>query len=439
MIYNPAIRKISLLIGDVALLYLSLIIALIIRFGQNFSLSVFGQHFLPFSFLFLFWIPVFFIFDLYQLDSLKSNLSLISKISFSILVGALIGVIFFYLIPSFGVSPKTNLLLFVFISWFLLLIWRRFALRFFSLHFQEKVVIIGLNSESQKLALTLKENPQLGYTLKSLIPLENNPNLSQKIKELNPDTVILAKKSSLDSTINKILYDCIGLRINFIDISDAYEIVFQKLPINSLDYVWFLENLQEGKKQLYDKSSRIIDVVLGLSLLIITFPLWPFIALAIKINSKGPVFYKQKRVGKNRKEFWLIKFRSMRDGAEKNGAVWAEEKDPRITGVGRFLRASHLDEIPQMINIIKGNISLVGPRPERPEFVKELERQIPHYHLRHLIKPGFTGWAQTKFHYGRTIQDSFEKFQYDLYYIKNRSFALDLLVLLKTFQLFFKK
>lgn len=129
----------------------------------------------------------------------------------------------------------------------------------------------------------------------------------------------------------------------------------------------------------------------------------------------------------------------MKKDAENGKAQWAEIEDPRVTKVGRFLRRTHLDELPQMINVIKGDISLVGPRPERPEFVNELEKQIPHYHLRHLIKPGFTGWAQLKFRYGRSVPDSLEKFQYDLYYIKNRGIILDLGILLKTFQLFLKK
>ena len=129
----------------------------------------------------------------------------------------------------------------------------------------------------------------------------------------------------------------------------------------------------------------------------------------------------------------------MVDKAEKDGPVWATQNDVRITRVGRLLRYLHLDELPQMINIIKGDISLTGPRPERPTFVNSLEKQIPHYQLRHLIKPGFTGWAQIRLRYGRTVKDSYEKFQYDLFYIKNRSFFLDLLILLKTFQLFFKR
>jgi exopolysaccharide biosynthesis polyprenyl glycosylphosphotransferase len=229
------------------------------------------------------------------------------------------------------------------------------------------------------------------------------------------------------------------LGINFLDFATAYEIITEKVPVSTISKIWFLENLKEGEKKIYDKFKRVFDVFLSFLILILTSPLWPFIVLAIKIEDKGPVFYKQERVGKNKKIFKLIKFRSMVPQAEKEGPKWAEIEDQRVTKVGKFLRRFHLDEIPQMINVIKGDISLVGPRPERPEFVEKLEKEIPHYNLRHIIKPGFTGWAQIKFRYARSVMDSLEKFQYDLYYIKNRSLFLDLKILLKTFNLFFKK
>ncbi len=219
---------------------------------------------------------------------------------------------------------------------------------------------------------------------------------------------------------------------------EAYEIICGKIPISFIDKNWFLENLKEGEKDFYDKSKRLSDLILAILLLIISSPFLLLIALAIKIEGKGKVFYKQKRVGKDKKEFFLIKFRSMKEDAEKGKAVWAEKKDLRTTRVGAFLRKTHLDELPQLINIIKGDIALVGPRPERPEFVKDLEKQIPYYHLRLLIKPGLTGWAQIKFRYARTLMDSFEKFEYDLYYLKNRNLFLDLGIVLKTFQFFFR-
>ncbi len=214
----------------------------------------------------------------------------------------------------------------------------------------------------------------------------------------------------------------------------------ERVLISSVNEVWFSENLKRGERSFYNKAKRITDVLLASFILLLTLPFWLFIGLAIKLDDGGPVLYSQKRIGKDKKSFFLIKFRSMKKEAEKEtGPVWAKKEDPRTTKIGKLIRRTHLDELPQMINVLKGDIGLVGPRPERPEFVAQLEKEIPHYNLRHLIKPGFTGWAQIKFRYARSVIDSFEKFQYDLYYFKNRSLMLDFKILLKTFWLFFKK
>jgi lipopolysaccharide/colanic/teichoic acid biosynthesis glycosyltransferase len=161
-------------------------------------------------------------------------------------------------------------------------------------------------------------------------------------------------------------------------------------------------------------------------------PLGPFIALFIKLDSKGPLLYLQKRVGKNECIFSVIKFRTMYQNAENGQAVWAKEKDERVTRVGKILRKFRLDEITQFINVLKGDMALIGPRPERPEFVSMLSKEIPFYNYRHLVKPGITGWAQVNYSYGNSVEDALEKLQYDLYWIKNRSFWLDLKVILKS-------
>ncbi len=180
------------------------------------------------------------------------------------------------------------------------------------------------------------------------------------------------------------------------------------------------------------KVKRLIDITISSLILLVSLPLWPIIALFIKINSKGPVFYTQERVGKNESVFSLFKFRSMIDKAEKDGAAWADENDKRITFVGKMLRKLHLDELPQLLNVIKGEMSLVGPRPERPEFVEELKKKIPYYSLRHFMKPGLTGWAQVNYAYASSLKDSREKLEYDLYYISHMNLLLDARILLKT-------
>jgi exopolysaccharide biosynthesis polyprenyl glycosylphosphotransferase len=299
------------------------------------------------------------------------------------------------------------------------------------------LAILGKNKEAEELALAIKENPHLGYRFFNF--LDSKKDFIKELEKEKIEVLVLAENIFNNQSLINLLYQSLPLRLEIFDLSQFYEFVFEKVPVSAINQIWFLENLKERKKEFYEKTKRIVDFLLAFFLLFFTFPFWPLIILAIKLEDKGRVFYLQERVGKDKKIFKLIKFRSMIEKAEKNGPQWAESEDQRVTKVGRFLRKTHLDEIPQLINILKGDIALVGPRPERPEFVHQLEKEIPHYHLRHIIKPGFTGWAQIKFRYARSVMDSFEKFQYDLFYIKNRSFFLDFRILLKTFQLFFKK
>jgi len=436
---NLSFRRIILLSGDLVILYLCLIITLILVFGQSFSARILAIHLLPFTFIYLIWLFIFLVFDLYELDVFKSGLSFFIRISLALVVCLIIGISFFYILPIFGISPKTNLLILGIIIFPFLLLWRRLFLKLFTSFFKNQVAIVGFNQESEELANAFRRNPHLGYNLVKIIPVKDINYLQQEIPRLKINTLIIAKVLSQAPDLKKSLYNCLNLRINILNIARAYEIIFQKIPVGSLDYLWFLENLKEGQKEFHDKIKRIIDLILGGIIFLLSLPLYPIIMIAIKLDSKGPIFYKQERVGKNRIPFSLFKFRSMEHQAEKHGPVWAQINDPRITKTGRVIRRLHLDEIPQMINILRGDISLVGPRPERPVFVEMLEQKIPHYHLRHLIKPGFTGWAFIKFRYGRTVDDAFEKFQYDLYYIKNRSLILDILIILRTIKFFFKK
>jgi exopolysaccharide biosynthesis polyprenyl glycosylphosphotransferase len=179
---------------------------------------------------------------------------------------------------------------------------------------------------------------------------------------------------------------------------------------------------------------RFADLMLATIGLVLTLPLMALIAVAIKLDSRGPVLFRQRRVGQNGRIFVLNKFRSMAIDAEQAGAVWAVRNDPRVTRVGRWLRLTRLDELPQFFNVLIGHMSFVGPRPERPEFVRALQQQIPFYMSRHAVKPGITGWAQIRYRYAASLEDSLEKVQYDLYYIKNLSLLLDLLIIISTVQ-----
>ncbi len=438
-------RQIILILGDILIAYCALFLTLFLRVLSLSNKIDLQQHLFPFSILYFSWLIIFYVFDLYTLNISRDKLLFYSRLIQSLLTCFVVGIAFFYLWPAFGLTPKTNLVLNIFLFGGLIILWRRIFYRIFSKKMLTNIVLVGENEETLRLAREIADRPYLGYKIISfnknsaVIKISSiNSNFLAELKKHKVDILVIGETLQPDSKITQILYECLKSRIDFWNLPEAYEIICGKIPISFIDKNWFLENLKEGEKDFYDKSKRLSDLILAILLLIISSPFLLLIALAIKIEGKGKVFYKQKRVGKDKKEFFLIKFRSMKEDAEKGKAVWAEKKDLRTTRVGAFLRKTHLDELPQLINIIKGDIALVGPRPERPEFVKDLEKQIPYYHLRLLIKPGLTGWAQIKFRYARTLMDSFEKFEYDLYYLKNRNLFLDLGIVLKTFQFFFR-
>jgi len=227
-------------------------------------------------------------------------------------------------------------------------------------------------------------------------------------------------------------FDIIPYGVTIIDFPEFYENITGKIPVSLIGEVWFLEHLVEGQKTLFESAKQVTDLFLAILLALPTIAILPFLAVAIRLDSKGPIFYRQQRVSRRKKIIEIIKLRTMVADAEKDGVRWADENDMRVTRVGRFLRKTRLDELPQLWSVLKGDLSLVGPRPERPEFVEILRTEIPFYDMRLLVKPGLTGWAQVNFPYGASVEDSMEKLQYDLFYIKNRSVILDISTMLKT-------
>ncbi|MGH9794472.1 MAG: exopolysaccharide biosynthesis polyprenyl glycosylphosphotransferase, partial [Candidatus Acidiferrales bacterium] len=226
------------------------------------------------------------------------------------------------------------------------------------------------------------------------------------------------------------------LRIRGVRIEDAtamIEKITGKIEIDDLNPSWLIFADGFRLSAFFLAIRRIISIVISLALLLLVLPLLPLIALAIKLSSPGPVLYRQRRMGRQGVTFTCYKFRTMRAEAEADiGPTWAGDEDPRITAVGYWLRLARLDEIPQLWNVLKGDMAFVGPRPERPEFVQWLSDSIPYYHLRHIIRPGITGWAQVRYRYGSSVEDAKEKLRYDLFYIKNLALGLDLLILFLT-------
>jgi len=220
-----------------------------------------------------------------------------------------------------------------------------------------------------------------------------------------------------------------------------YEQFQFKVPVLHLKHGWFMQgggfNLLQNAMGL--KLKRVIDIVLAIFLIVLLSPVFILTAFFIAVDSRGPIFYSQIRKGLNDKNFMVHKFRSMIVDAEKEGAKWAEDNDPRVTRVGNFIRTARIDELPQLWNVLKGEMSFIGPRPERPEFIQQLEKEIPYYDLRHLVMPGITGWAQVMYPYGASVEDAREKLQYDLFYIKNFSLLLDFVILMKTLRIVLRR
>jgi exopolysaccharide biosynthesis polyprenyl glycosylphosphotransferase len=224
-------------------------------------------------------------------------------------------------------------------------------------------------------------------------------------------------------------------RVTFDHLASVYEEYTGKIAVENLRPSWLIFSTGFRRLTFFPVAKRAIDIVASAAGLIVLAPVMLVVAALVKLSSKGPALYHQERVGQNGRSFTIHKFRSMRIDAEKNGAVWARANDDRVFPFGRLMRKTRLDEIPQLVNVFVGDMSLVGPRPERPVFVEQLTEQIPFYGQRHVVKPGLTGWAQVRYTYGASVEEAMQKLQYDLFYIKNQSLALDLYVILKTIKI----
>ena len=309
--------------------------------------------------------------------------------------------------------------------------------------FARRVLILGTGELARQLG-ELLASPSSSYTLAGYLECGEEGVVSrEQVIEKEGDLLATAQQVRVGIVVVALaerrgvlpLQEMMRCKLNGLEVVDAptfYEIVQGKLMLEHMTPSWIIFSTGFRRTALIDVYKRCVDLVLSVIGLLLTAPFFPLVALAIKLDSPGPLFFKQVRVGNGEKPFMLYKFRSMRQDAERNGAVWAVKNDARVTAVGRFLRNSRIDEIPQLYNVLKGDMSFIGPRPERPEFVEGLKKDIYYYSKRHTIKPGLTGWAQVRYPYGATVEDAIEKLRYDLYYIKNLSFFLDTQIIFET-------
>lgn len=302
---------------------------------------------------------------------------------------------------------------------------------------KQKILFVGENSYTKDLLESIKNDDQ--YKLMGFLKDEKDETLKKIVLKMcavgKIDIIVDFGEDLLkDSKLVDILlqYKLNGLQFyNYLEFYEMYE---NKLPVSHLSSKWFLEN--SGFEIYYNnfnlRAKRLLDLIFAIIIGICTLPLMIMAAIIVKLESKGPIFFVQERIGEGNKKFNIIKFRSMTTDAEKNGPQWASKNDNRVTRWGKIMRVTRIDELPQLWNVLRGEMSFVGPRPEREYFIQQLEKEIPYYNLRHTVKPGLTGWAQVMYPYGASVEDAYRKLQYDLYYIKHHDIIFDIKVLLKT-------
>ena len=307
-------------------------------------------------------------------------------------------------------------------------------------YLRERVYVLGTGERAQRVIQGLRQRSDLGIEVVgwtgNLEGIPTREEMATHLLELGRGRVHRVILAMSDRRGGLPVRELLELRLDGVKIEDAtswLEKMSGRIEVDNLYPSWLI--FAEGFRFSagFMAIRRVVSFIVSLIGLLLLLPIIPLVILAIKLDSKGPVIYKQKRVGRNGVHFHVYKFRTMRQDAEaKTGAIWAGQDDPRITTIGRFLRTSRLDEIPQLWNVLRGDMGFVGPRPERPEFVEWLTKEIPYYPVRHVVRPGVTGWAQVRYKYGNTLEDAKEKLQYDLFYIKNISLGLDLLIMFQT-------
>jgi sugar transferase (PEP-CTERM system associated) len=357
----------------------------------------------------------------------------------------------FYMYPSLMLGRGVSLIALP-LALTLMVLWR-ISIHWFLGHpdFGERILIVGSGNLAVEVAREVLDRPDAGFRIvgfvgtdadllgKSLI----NPRviglteqLDEIVKRENIDRIVVAmgeRRGQLPT--NKLLQLSLAGEVTIEEGLSFYERITGRVSLNMLRPSWLIFTGRRRRAKIAELSRNVVHWVVALIGAILSLPLVLLTAVLIKLESRGPVFYKQERVGKNGHTFVLMKFRSMRVDAEQDGPVWASKGDARTTRIGRIIRKVRIDEIPQFWNILKGEMSFVGPRPERPHFVAQLAEEIPFYEQRHLIAPGLTGWAQIKYPYGASIEDARQKLQYDLFYIKNQGLLLDAVIMFETIKI----
>lgn len=427
-------KMLFLLLGvDAAILLAAIHLSYYLRMGR--FVNVLDFYTGASTFTVLACLASFYMFDLYEFSGGVRSSSYTVRFLVAVAVSASILPLVFYSLP-FWKFGRGTLLYTVLIFSGVSLLWRLLFERFFvGAIGANRTVLVGSGKLGDETALILSKSP--GFEVISRLD-EKDPATSEALLYLSRqgllDSISLDLETARVFGLLPVLLECKVMKVDIFNMSDMYESLTGKLTLRELDEARLVSEPFRGmRRNIYMSHLKpLADFGLAVAGLFITLPITLIASVLIKLTSKGPVFFRQERVGLDGRVFDILKFRSMYLDAESEGAVWATENDPRVTPVGRVLRKTRIDEIPQMWNVLKGKMSFIGPRPERPEFVGDLKKKIPFYQLRHIVKPGITGWAQINYRYGASAEDAIEKLQYDLFYIKNLGYMIDMQILFKT-------
>ncbi len=398
-----------------------------------------------------FCLAAFYLFDLYDFLVMHDRRELVLRLVQALGLAWIALAFSFYTFPSLMLGRGISLISLP-LALALMVLWR-VSIHWFLGHpnFGERILIVGSGNLAVELAREVLDRPDAGYRIVGFVgtdaDLLGKSLINPRVIGLTDDLDKIVKREGIDRIVvamgerrgqlptDKLLQLSLAGQVTIEEGASFYERLTSRVSLSMLRPSWLIFTGRGRQAKAAEVSRTIVHWLVALIGAILSFPIIIVTAILIKLESRGPIFYKQERVGKNGRTFTLTKFRSMSVDAEKSGPVWASKGDTRTTRVGRVIRKIRVDEIPQFWNILKGEMSFVGPRPERPHFVAQLAQEIPFYEQRHLIAPGLTGWAQIKYPYGASIEDARQKLQYDLFYIKNQGLMLDAIILFETIKI----
>ncbi len=441
----PKREYVVLLFGDVIIFVISLWGTLGLRYLGIPSPDLFWLHLVPFSILFAAWVVVFFLAGLYGRHTRLFRSRLAATILYTQIVNMVIAALFFFSIPAFGLAPKTILLLYLIVSFVLIFFWRVGIYPHVRSRRRLKGVLIASGPDAQALALEVASDARYPFAFEYVIDTAHAAShevIQQACRVAEEDDVTFLVVDLSDKAISAalpIIYDAAFHKHQFalLDATALYQEVFEREPLSLINYEWVLGNVSTSR--VYDILKRVIDILCATLGALVSLIFYPFIILAIKLDDGGEILIVQQRVGRYQKPIRIFKFRSM-SGNDEGKYDDSGKSKLKVTRVGYWLRLLRLDEFPQLWNVIRGDLSLVGPRPELPALAAQYSARIPYYNARYLIAPGLTGWAQVRHdrdpHHGTDMVETKMKLSYDLYYLAHRSLLLDVFILLQTVRIF---